>query len=255
MAIENQSFSQNSPDNRSDFRVGAGGQVGISFFYPKDMNEYLQDFWDNLLAVYDPFDYSGAPDLPPVSFGWDYQLKVLVRVINAIQIEAWNENFSGTGMGFKSDFHYWDSYGNTETHKAKYVFIPTYKTYGMNLLFTPGAIDNFAFFTFGAGIGKYKCSLNIKSDLMDEINGSVTSYKNSENYNGEKWCFNFIIGTTYVPVKFIELESFITGRLARFPEIKDSMGTIFMNPYRNYKHVSLDFSGIDLRIGIKFILF
>jgi len=51
----------------------------------------------------------------------------------------------------------------------------------------------------------------------------------------------------------MELELLLNGKYARIPSIKDEDGVVFTNPYSNNEVVSLDFSGIDLRFGVKFI--
>jgi hypothetical protein len=255
---ENENNTSNKPENndknRFFIRGGIGVQGGFGVFFPADLNQYTKDFWNNLINQYYPSgDYPGNDPVIRIIMGLDYQVKAVLRLINVFQLEAYKEGFYGIGLQFKSDLY---SYGYDMQYQqisATYQFVPGYTALGANLLFTPGARRKPVFFTIGGGIAEYTGTLKYHEEGSQEVNDQTTSFNNTRNYKGDVLGYTGTIGTTYVPWKFLEFEVFLTGRLAKIPELRDEEGNTLVNPYRDNKIISLDFSGIDLRIGLKFI--
>ncbi|MCK9618039.1 MAG: hypothetical protein M0R21_09425 [Lentimicrobiaceae bacterium] len=234
-------------------RGGVGVQGGISIFAPKDLNDFTQDFWDNLTNKFYSYGYDGSDKAIPIIFGVDYRIKAVGRFANAIQIEAWKENFYATGLEIKTDFYMY-GYGYDQHLKANYSFNPTYSAIGASLLFTPGAHKKRAFVTFGAGIGKYEGELEYKRKGYEIVNGQTNTFDETYHYKGDVTGYNATLGFTYVPWRIFEIETFFMGRWAKIPEITDEDGNVFRNQYNNNEKVSLDFTGFDFRLGFKFIL-
>ena len=122
-----------------------------------------------------------------------------------------------------------------------------------SILFVPGARKKQVYFTLGGGIGKYQGELNYHKQGYHSINDSITNFNIIKLYKGETIGYNAIIGLTFSPLRYVEIETFVTGRFAKIPEIKDG-SDVFVNPFKDGKKVPLDFTGIDLRLGIKLII-
>jgi len=242
-------------DGNFFIRGAVGAQGGFGVFFPTELNNYTKDFWNALIDQYYPLhNYSGNNPVVPIIIGFNYNIKAALRLINIFQIEAYWENYYAIGLQIKSSFYQY-GYGLPDMNlEATYQFIPKYEAIGGNLLLTPGAKRKSAFFVIGGGLAQYTGSLKYHEEGTSIINDQKTTFNNTKIYKGTVLGYTFTLGVTIAPNKYLELESFITGRLAKIPEIKDEEGNIFRNPYRNNEIVSLDFSGVDLRIGIKFIL-
>lgn len=259
-AQENSSKEKSNRDHKKDsdkffIRVAAGAQGGFGVFFPTDLNNYTKDFWNALIDQYYPsHNYPGSDKVIPIVIGFDYNLKAVLRIINIFQLEGYWENYYAIGLQIQSSLYQYGYGTQTMQLDAKYQFIPTYQAWGGNFLLTPGARRRSAFFTIGGGMAKYTGSLKYHDEGTSIVNGVKTTFDNTTIYTGTTFGYTATLGVTYVPWKYLELESFITGRLAKIQEIKDENGIILKNPYRNNEVVSLDFSGIDLRLGVKFII-
>lgn len=254
-----QAFNGNAQNNektdkgRFFIRGGVGIQGGVSIFFPTELNEYTKDFWDDLVSDFYEWGYDGNNPVIPIIVGFNYDLKLVLRVVNNIQFEVWREKFYAVGLQFESHFY---SYGwgyDDEELEATYQFQPNYSATGANLLFTPGARKKPVFFTIGAGIGKYDGTFKYHEDGSHIVNDDTYTFDNTKVYQGDVVGYNGVLGLTYVPWKYLELETFITGRMANIPELT-YQGEVFRNYFRDGKRISLDFSGFDLRLGIKVII-
>ena len=244
-------------DEKLFLRGEIGAQGGFDVFLPSELNDYTKDFWNAIINQYYPFgDYDGANEAHSMFIGIHYNFKAGIRIINIFQIEGWLEHFYGVGLQIKSELYRYGYGINTYSEKltAKYQFIPSYSAYGANLLLTPGAKRKSAFLTIGAGIGKYTGEFKYHEEGTHILNDTLTSFNHTDIYHGSAIGFNGILGITFAPLKYLELELFLTGRYVKIPEVTDNYGNILRNPYRNDKKISLDFSGGGLILGLKVIV-
>jgi len=233
---------------------GIGGiQGGIGLFYPEDLNNFTNDFWDDLINNFYPSGYYGDNPIVPIIVGVNYRYKVGVRVVNAIQIEGWKEKFFAPGLQIKTDFVTYTN-GNEKRLNATYSFFPSYTASGAGILFTPGASHKRSFFTFGGGAGKYKGQLEYKHKGNTFINNQTNNFDETTLYKGDVIGFDATLGCTYIPWKFIELETFLVGRWAKIPKLTNQYGDDLRNKYNENEFVELDFSGLDFRLGLKIII-
>jgi hypothetical protein len=253
LLICNSFQAQDKNDDRFFIRGGLGVQGGVSFFFPKDLNEYTQDFWDHLTEQYYSWGYDGNDPIMPIFMGVNYNFKAVIRVINWIQVEGWKEKFIAMGLKFESNFYSYGWGNDNMKLNANYEFKPSYSAYGLNLLITPGARRKPVFFTAGAGFGFYSGMLEYHEDGYQTINENTIYFNDSREYTGDIIGYNGILGLTFVPWKYLELETFLTGRLAKIPELTCG-NEVFNNSFRDNEPVSLDFSGFDIKLGIKFIV-
>jgi hypothetical protein len=243
-------------DGRFIIRGAIGAQGGFSLFFPTDLNNYTKDFWNALIDKYYPDEsYSGKNEVTPIIIGFHYDLKIALRIFNIVQLEAWKENFYGVGLQIKTEmYRYGYGIGYSENLSAKYQFIPSYSSFGGNLLFTPGARRKSTFFTLGVGVGQYTGEFKFHKEGTHKINDTVSSFNNTEIYYGSAIGFNGILGVTVAPLKFLELELFFFGRYVKIPLMTNESGQKLINPYRGNEVITMDFTGGGMELGIKFIL-
>ena len=248
---------QNNNQNDKNFfiRGYAGAQGKISLIFPVELTEYTQDFYDHLLDEWGNYGY--FPDMmniPPVYSGYGYTLKAGIRLFNVFQVEPWWEMYKSFPLQIRLDAYYYDGYsGYSREIDMNYKFRPMYDALGASLLFVPGSSDKPVFFTFGGGIGSYIGKLSIETDGSETINDNTTPVYDYEEYSGKAIGYHGSIGMTYVPWKYLELESLLTGRYVKIPEMEDAAGYILTNQYDDNQPVVMQLSGIDFRFGIKFI--
>ncbi|MBI4726545.1 hypothetical protein HY768_04870 [candidate division TA06 bacterium] len=237
-------------------RFGGGAQIGGSIFFPGDFKEYAFDFWDDLCSQFGEC----APEAKAIFLGYSYNYRGVMRFNNLIQVEGWMEKFYGSGVGITANYYLSEYYNGSWTEQelnAEYNWSPSYKAGGLTVLLTPGAKDKsrMAFLTVGAGLGVYRGTLNYRSKGNYIVNGSqAASWNVNQDFNGKTLGYNAVLGITYAPVDFLETESMFAGRWAKAPELVNDEGDIFTNPYKGNKKVSLDFSGFEIRLGIKLML-
>jgi len=241
-------------DGRFFIRGAVGVQGGFSLFFPTDLNNYTKDFWNALIDKYYPGEsYSGKNEAIPIIIGFHYDLKVALRIFNIVQLEAWKENFYGIGLQIKTEMYRY-GIGYSEYLSAKYQFIPSYSSFGGNILFTPGAKRKSAFFTIGGGVGQYKGEFKYHEEGTHTINDTTSSFNHTQVYHGSAIGFNFIIGVTIAPLKFLEIESFFFGRYVKIPFMTNESGQKLINPYRGNEVMTMDYTGGGIELGIKIIL-
>jgi len=243
-------------DGRFFIRGAIGAQGGFSLFFPTDLNNYTKDFWNALIDKYYPDEnYSGKNEAIPIIIGFHYDLKIALRIFNIVQLEAWKENFYGIGLQIKTEMYRYEyGTGYNEYLSAKYQFVPSYSSFGGNILFTPGAKRKSTFFTIGGGIGQYKGEFKYHEEGTHTINDTTSSFNNTQVYHGSTIGFNFIIGVTIAPLKFLEIESFFFGRYVKIPFMTNESGQKLVNPYRGNEVITMDYTGGGMEIGIKIIL-
>jgi hypothetical protein len=250
-----QSKNKYDDDKRSLVRGGVGAQGMMTLIFPMDLTRYTQDFYDHLLDEF--FEFGYYPDysqIPPVYAGYGYTLKADLRLFNVFQLEPWWEKYKSFPLNINMEYYYYDSYNNYNREiDALYQFKPMYESWGISLLFVPGSARNYVFFTIGGGIGFYNGKLSIEADGEETINDQTSSIHSFEQYEGRETGYHGTIGLTYVPWKYLELETLLTGRYLNITEIEDQDGQVLINIYDDDEPVALQLSGIDFRFGIKFI--
>jgi hypothetical protein len=250
-----QKSKKEKDDKRFFIRAGIGAQGIVSFIFPTDLNNYTQDFYDHLLDEFYEFGY--MPDysqIPPIFAGYGYALKGDLRLFNVFQIEPWWERFWSFPLQIKMDYYYDDYYNNYHKEiNATYQFIPEYDAQGISLYFVPGSARRHAFITVGGGFGKYSGRVRIEADGTETINGDVDVIYERDLYEGQAWGYNGSIGLTYVPWKYFEIETLLSGKYVNIPELKNQYGEVFRNIYDDNQPVALQLSGIEFRLGMKFI--
>jgi hypothetical protein len=253
---ENQENKNKKDDDKKFFIRGSIGAQGmITLIFPTDLRNYTQDFYDNLLDDFE--DYGYFPDIrriPPVYAGYGYKLKAGLRLFNVFQIEPWWEKYKSFPLTIRMDSYYYDYYNDYSRElDVDYKFKPMYEAVGVSLLFVPGSARKTAFFTVGGGIGSYIGKLSIESEGEETINDNKTIISSSKQYEGKAIGYHGTIGMTYVPWKYLELETLLTGRYVNIPELNDQNGQPLINVYSDFEPVALQLSGLDFRFGIKFI--
>jgi hypothetical protein len=246
---------ENKPkdDKRFFIRGGFGAQGMITLLIPPELTQYTQDFYDNLLDEYYEFGYyPNSINIPPVYAGYGYTLKADLRLINVFQLETWWEKYYSFPLNITMDYYYY--YGSyTQDINVTYQFKPMYEAKGISLLFVPGSARKSVFFTVGGGIGMYTGRLRMEADGEETINGQTTIIYDLDEYKGSAVGYNGVIGLTYVPWKYLEIETLLSGRYVNIPEITDHYGQPLVNVYSDYEPVALQLIGIDFRLGLKFI--
>ena len=243
-------------DGRAYIRIGIGAQGMISFIFPQDINSYSKDFYNSLKDYYEKYGFSpsSGESPPPIFIGYGYSFKIDIRVMNIFQLEPWWDQFNAFPLNMKVDFYYSDTYNNiNERQTATYKFQPFYDDKGLSLLFVPGSKRKSAFFIIGGGMGLLQGKFRNTISGTHSMNGVITDLSGSETYSGKTISYHGVFGITFVPWNFLELELLINGRYAKIPSIKNADGAIFKNEFRDNEVVSLNFSGADIRFGLKFI--
>jgi len=253
---EDQDNKNKKDDDKKFFIRGSVGAQGmITLIFPADLRNYTQDFYDNLLDEFE--DYGYFPDMmriPPVYAGYGYKLKAGLRLFNVFQIEPWWEKYKSFPLTIRMDTYYYDYYNDYSREiDVDYKFKPMYEALGVSLLFVPGSARKSAFFTVGGGIGSYIGKLSIESEGEETINDYTTIISSSKQYEGKAIGYHGTIGMTYVPWKYLELETLLTGRYVNIPELNDQNGQPLINVYSDFEPVALQLTGLDFRFGIKFI--
>lgn len=247
--------NKHDDDKRFFIRGYAGAQGKISLIFPVDLTSYTQDFYDHLLDQFGNYGYFPETRMiPPVYSGYGYTLKAGIRLFNVFQVEPWWEMYNSFPLRITMDATYYDySSGYSSEIDMNYKFRPSYDALGASILFVPGSAADPVFFTIGGGIGSYIGRVSIETDGSETINGIKTPVYDFEEYEGKAIGYHGTLGITYVPWKYLELETFLTGRYAKIDELNDQYGHTLINEYDDYEPVSVQFSGIDFRFGIKFI--
>ncbi len=249
-------MSKKKSDERFFIRGGAGAHGMISFFYPKDINNYTRDFYDHLTDQFEQMGaYASSDDrVPKIFIGYGYSFKACLRIFNVFELEPYWDNFFTFPLNMKMDFTYQNYYNSHYgSYTATHQFQPVYDEKGLSLLFVPGSKRKRTFLTIGFGIGNLQGKFNTQTTGEQNIDGKVSNLSNSESYSGSTTAYHGVIGITTVPWKFLELEFRWNGRYARIPEISNSQGRYLTINDQSKHNVVLDFSGIDFRFGITFI--
>ncbi len=243
-------------DGRFIVRAGIGGQGIVSIIFPRDVNAYTKDFYKSLEDYFTEFGYfpTSSMNVPPIFIGYGFSVKGDLRLLNAFQIEPWWDKFYAFPLKMNVDFYYLDYYSNhNERLTATYEFKPTYDEKGLSLIFVPGSKRKSAFLTLGIGVGILNGAFIIKTNGTHTRNDTITILSKTETFSGKTFGYHMVLGLTFVPWNYLELELLATGRYARIPEIKNADGDVFINEFNGNKPVSLDFTGFDIRFGLRFI--
>jgi hypothetical protein len=231
---------------RGIIRGGIGAQGTFSLIFPGDINSYTKDLYGAIKLHYAAFNSGKEPQ--ELRWGYGYSLKGYIRALNLFQLEPYWDHF----YTFPLEVLFNQSAGGYAI-KATYNFQLSYDEKGVSLLWVPGSKDKNTFLTIGGGFGI----------LRGQFTQSVTGYESSfgfkkyldgtRTYQGTTNCYHATFGLTFVPWHYLELELILNGRYALIKTLKDEAGVIFTNPYGNHETISLNFSGADLRFGVKFI--
>ena len=117
-------------------RTGIGVQGGLSVYFPQDLNEYTQDFWDDILNQYHDWGFDDNQKIMPIFLGINYNFKAFLRIMNLFQVEAWKEKFISSELRINSKFYSNGGGGYYDDIEIKedYSFKPGYDAIGANIL-------------------------------------------------------------------------------------------------------------------------
>jgi hypothetical protein len=233
-------------DSRFSIRGGIGSQGMLVLFFPTDINTYISDLNFKVKKEFAMF-ISGS-ESHTTHWGYGYSLNAEIRVYNLIRLEPYWERFYSFPL--QISYQALISVGKLD---AMYKFQLSSDEKGVSLLLVPGSKKRSVFITFGAGFGilQGQFSQSITGDKW--VNGLYTKLDNSKTYKGTANAYHGTVGLTFVPWHYLELEVLLNGKYSLIKTLKDETGATFTNVYRDNEPVSLNFSGVDLRIGCKFI--
>jgi hypothetical protein len=227
-------------------RGGIGSQGMLVLFFPTDINTYIKDLNVSIKNEFAMFISSNESHT--THWGYGYSLNAEIRVYSLIQLEPYWERF----YSFPLQISYETLIGVGKID-ATYKFQLSSDEKGVSLLLVPGSKKRNIFLTLGAGFGilNGQFSQSITGDKW--LNGIHTKYDNTTTYKGSANAYHGTVGLTFVPWHYLEVEVLLNGKYSLIKTLKDETGATFTNVYRDNEPVSLNFSGVDLRIGCKFI--
>ncbi len=236
--------------DRYFIRGGIGAQGMLSIFYPTDVNAYTKDLYSAIKRKYSGYDSGHEPK--EMHWGYGYTLKADIRVFNLLQLEPYWDHFYAFPLEVMFDEAPGGQFGHYAI-QATYTFKMSYNEKGVSLLWLPGSKQKNIFLTVGGGFGVLQGEFTESVTGYERVTGTKTSLDDTRTFKGTTNAWHGTVGLTFVPWHYLELELMLNGKYAMIKTLQDDAGVLFTNPYSNDETISLNFSGVDLRVGFKFM--
>jgi len=239
-----------NPDS-APLRFGIGMTFTTSLYFPGDLNNLVDDFAEASGAELDGLE---VDDTPSLLFGVGGRAQAQLTLGSMLQVEPWIEYLYGGERSvdlyyFETDY---DSYSLEEGLTLD--FKPSYVAPGVTLYVTPGMASGL-YPKLGVGLGIYMGKVKVDQSYeyaYYDYGTDMTTYDYqsvSEEYSGTAVGLHGVAGIAFAVTDNIRIEATLVGRYAKIAELENEDGVKLTNPYRGDEKVSLDFSGIDFRLG------
>lgn len=245
--IQNSGTANGAPkrDVRFSIRGGIGIQGMLGLFFPTDINSYINDLNTSIKNEFLAFISSNESHT--IHWGYGYSLNAEIRVYNLLQLEPYWKRFYSFPLQILYEMN---SIGRLQ---ATYKYQLSSDEKGVSLLLVPGSKKSSLFLTIGVGFGVLQGQFTKSVTGEKWSHGIYTKLDNTRTYKGTANAYHGTVGLTFKPWHYLELEVLLNGKYSLIKTLKDETGATFTNPYRDHEPVSLNFSGVDLKIGCNFI--
>jgi hypothetical protein len=224
--------------------VGIAGSLG--FFGFGEVNRYISDIYSAIKKSQSAFQSSNP--MGEIHFGYGYKGFAEIRIAGLFQAEAFYSQFfsfpfnltiaAGGGWSYKTETFSFES-GLQETG---------------GLFLITSALKNKKFrVLLGAGAGYIKGNIHQWVSGYTSIANKFPFLNKETTYSGSSMAYSGVIGISATPWRFLDADLRIKGKYAMIPEVKNDQGEVFINRFNSNDPISLNFSGVEINLAIRFL--
>jgi hypothetical protein len=227
-------------------RGGVGMAASLGYFGFGEVNRYISDIYSAIKNSQLAFQSSNPKG--EIHFGYGYKGFAEVRIAELYQAEAFYSQF------FSFPFHLTIAAAGGWSHKTEtFSFESGLQETGGLFLITP-ALKNKKFrVLLGAGAGYIKGNIHQWVSGYTSIANPYPFLNKETTYYGSSIAYSGVIGISVTPWRFLDADLRIKGKYAMIPEVKNDQGEVFINRFNNNDPVSLNFSGVEISLAIRFL--
>jgi hypothetical protein len=227
-------------------RGGIGMAGSLGYFGFGDVNSYISDIYSAIkssqLAFQSPNPKGG------IHFGYGYKGFAELRIAGLFRAEAFYSQF------FSFPFHLTIAAAGGWSYQTEtFSFESGLRETGGLFLVTP-ALKNKKFrVLLGAGAGYIEGKIHQWVSGFTSIANPFPFLNKESTYSGSSIAYSGVIGISATPWRFLDADLRVKGKYAMIPEVKNDQGVVFINRFNNNDPISLNFSGVEISLAIRFL--